>query len=268
MPFVFVDDPSDSRLADYRRIPDPVLLRAQGAFVAEGRLVVARLLATPGWETRSVLVSQAGRQGLGEVLEAAAARLPVFVAPLHVIREAGGFDFHRGCLAIGVRPPRLAATGLPTRPASLLVALAGITNADNVGTLFRCAAAFGAGGVLLDEACADPLYRKAIRTSMGTVFRLPFASTADLGPALQAWRSEGLTVVALTPNHEAMALADAPRLLRAVLVVGSEGTGLDDSMLRAADLRVRIPMAPGVDSLNVGVAAGIALYHFAHLLRR
>jgi tRNA G18 (ribose-2'-O)-methylase SpoU len=263
VPFVRIDHPADPRLADYRRIPDPVLLREQGAFVAEGRLVVARLLTTPGWRTRSVLVSEAARESLAEPLEAAATHLPVFVAPLDVIREAGGFNFHRGCLALGIRPPRLAAADLPTARRSVLVALAGIANVDNVGAVFRCAAAFGAGGILLDAACADPLYRKAIRTSMGTVFRVPFATEAHLGASLQAWRARGITVVALTPDAEALPLGEAPRPERAVLVVGSEGVGLEAPLLEAADLRVRIPMAPGVDSLNLGVAAGIALYHFS-----
>jgi tRNA G18 (ribose-2'-O)-methylase SpoU len=171
-----------------------------------------------------------------------------------------GFDFHRGCLALAWRP--LDPTPLDrVIHATRLLALEGIGNPDNVGGLFRTAFALGVESVLLDRATADPLYRKAIRTSMGATLQIPFARLDALGGDLATLRSHGFRVVALTPHPDAVPLQDvkAAEDDRLVILVGSEGFGLTSDTVAHADLRVRIPIDPRADSLNVVVAAGIAL---------
>jgi tRNA G18 (ribose-2'-O)-methylase SpoU len=190
------------------------------------------------------------------------------VASPETIRAIVGFKFHRGCLALGVR-------GEPVTPASLmepagprtLLALEGVTDPDNVGAVFRNAAAFGVAGVLLSSHCADPLYRKAIRVSMGATLSLPFAQAPDWPATLAALRHAGYRLVALCPGAEAedivQVAAQAPRRPRLALLMGAEGAGLSGATRAAADVEVRIPMAAGVDSLNVAAACGIALHRLA-----
>jgi tRNA G18 (ribose-2'-O)-methylase SpoU len=253
IPVACIDDP---RLDDYRNIPDPDLLRSRGIFIAEGRYVVRRLLASR-FRTRSILMTPAARDASGDVVEQAG-ELPLFVVSQETMNGIAGFNIHRGCLAVGERPPAAAWRDL-ARPASLVLVLEGVSNADNVGGLFRNAAAFGAGAVLLGPACADPLYRKAIRTSMGASLDVPFAALPDWPADLARLRADGFTLVALTPSGDArLSRAD-----RTALLVGHEGEGLSEDALSAADVRVRIPMAGGVDSINVATAAAIALYELS-----
>jgi tRNA G18 (ribose-2'-O)-methylase SpoU len=253
---------ADPRVADYADIPDPASLAARGLFVAEGRLVVRRLLASRRFRARSLLVNQAALASLRDVLDAAPGEIDVLLAPTDLLAAIAGFNFHRGCLAIGERP-RVAPEEVVAAPgaSSMVVALEGLSQADNVGSVFRNAAAFGVDGVLLDEACCDPLYRKALRTSMGAVLDLPWSRLAESG--LTRLRGAGYRLVALTPAAEATDVghyARVARHARTALLVGTEGAGLSPAWLAAADDRVRIPMAPGVDSLNVATATGIALY--------
>jgi tRNA G18 (ribose-2'-O)-methylase SpoU len=165
---VTVDDLDDPRVAEYRNIPDPELLLARGVFVAEGRHVVRHLLASDRFEAKSVLVSPTALDGLRDAL-GTQAPLPVYVMAVERLTALVGFNVHRGCLAIGVRPPG-APTAAWWREAArsrLVVAVERVGNADNLGALFRNALAFGAGGILLSPGCCDPLYRKSIRVSMG-----------------------------------------------------------------------------------------------------
>ncbi len=259
VPVLHLADAADPRLADYRGIPDPELARARGVFVAEGRLVVRRLLGSP-FVTRSVMVTATA---LGAVADLADAQpcLPVFVVAQEVMNTIAGFNIHRGCLAIGERPPSVPWDELARR-ASSLVALERVGNADNVGATFRAAAAFGAGGVLLDAACADPLYRKAIRTSMGASLQVGFAAGVTWPSALSRLRSDGWAVLGLTPDAAeplASVLASI-RGQRVALVLGHEGDGLTAEATAACTRLARIPMPGAVDSLNVAMAAGIALY--------
>lgn len=171
MPITRIDDPGDGRVTDYRNIPDPELVERQGVFVAEGRLVVRRLLESSGWTTRSVMVTETALASIRDLL-IERQHLAVYVVSQPVMSTVTGFDVHRGCLAVGERRPprqwqRVAAQ------ARLVVALERIGNPDNVGSVFRSAKAFGADGVLLGPSCADPLYRKAIRTSMGATLAGP-----------------------------------------------------------------------------------------------
>jgi tRNA G18 (ribose-2'-O)-methylase SpoU len=261
VPVLSIDDAGDARIADYRGIPDPELARTRGVFVAEGRLVVRRLLASR-FATRSVMVTPATLEALGNELEARA-DLPVLVVPQPVMNTVAGFNIHRGCLAIGERPAATSWESLAG--ARCLVALERVGNADNVGATFRAAAAFGAGGVLLDPACADPLYRKAIRTSMGAALQVPFATDVPYPEALAGLHRDGWIVVGLTPDataapaREVFARASGRRV---VLLLGHEGDGLGPAAAAACTHLARIPMQSGVDSLNVAMAAGVALYEW------
>jgi len=263
VPVLSIDDAGDPRLADYLGIPDPQLARGRGVFVAEGRLVVSRLLASR-FTTRSVMVTPAALDGVARELEGRPC-LPVFVVPQAVMNAVAGFNIHRGCLAIGERPAPVAWQDVVSGAARVLVALEHVGNADNVGATFRAAAAFGAGGVLLDGGCADPLYRKAIRTSMGAALHVPFVHDVPWTDALAGLRREGWAVVGLTPAAGAGSARDVfaqTRGARVVLVLGHEGDGISATTAAACTHLARIPMTAAVDSLNVAMAAGIALYEW------
>jgi len=266
---VRIESDADERLSDFRNIPDPDLLARRGLFVAEGRMVVTRLLAS-GLETRALLVTDTALVSLGESITNAVA--PVYVVPQAVMNSVAGFNFHRGCLAIGVRPPardwhEIIAASKRQDPACVprLVVLERVGNVDNVGAIFRNAAAFNVDGVLLQADCADPLYRKAIRTSMAASLRLPYA-TVPWPDTLRELGRQGWATVAMTPAREAPLLEQvAPSLgdRPVAIVLGHEGEGLTNDACRACTHRARIAMADGVDSVNVATAAAIALYEIA-----
>ena len=266
MPIVRVDDTQDPRLVDYRTVPDPVLLRERGLFVAESRLVVRELLAHPRLRTRSLLVTEAALESLRDLLDTRPDDLPIYVGTPQVLRQIVGFQVHRGCLAVGERSERANDAGLPRLlSARLVVVLEDVGNPDNVGGIFRNAAAFGAECVLLSPKCCDPLYRKAIRVSLGATLRVPFGHIDDWPDGLIRLRHMGFTIAALTPEPDAEDVedfvADVP--LRVALLLGTEGPGLSQAATARADRRVRIPIAPAIDSLNVATAAGIALHRIA-----
>lgn len=268
---MLIDDPDDPRVADYRAAFRD---RAPGLFLCEGRFVVGRLLAAPRFRTRSLLATPRALEDLREALGPAPP--PVFLASTATMRAIFGFKFHRGCLGLGERPAQIdspesvigpasaAGEGAPRAP-RLVIGLDDVSDPDNVGTIFRNAAAFGASGVLLSAGCADPLYRKTIRVSMAATLSIPFART-EWGHALDALPRGGYTLVALTPDRDAEPIGRAaPRLAsrRLALILGAEGSGVGPRSRERADVCVRIPMAPGVDSLNVATACGIALHRLA-----
>ena len=254
-----VSAPDDPRLEPYRRVGDHAWLKSQGLFVAEGRLLLERLAAARKYQIESVLLSPAALDALRPV----AARLeqPVYVAPQPVLKELTGFNFHRGCLALARRPP--AASVEAFAGARRLVGLEGVGNPDNIGGAFRAASAFDVDGVLLDAGSGDPFYRKALRTSMGAVLQVPFASVAHWHHGWDALRRAGFRIVALTTDAHAIPVdrfaADVVPEDRILLVAGAEGSGLGADSLSRADARVTIPMSAAVDSLNVTVAVAIAL---------
>jgi tRNA G18 (ribose-2'-O)-methylase SpoU len=258
----------DPRVQDYRAVREPELVRRRGLFIAEGRLVVGRLLALRRYTIRSILVSEAGLAALREqAADGLDARpdLPLYLAAPDVIDAIGGFHFHRGCLAIAERPPDLDADALigAAAPGHPLVVLEAIAQADNVGSILRNAHAFGAAGVLLDPASVDPLYRKALRTAMGAALVVPWARLEPWPDGLARLQRAGITLAALTPRstaHPLRAFVDAYAGGPVALLVGAEGSGLHDATLAAADVQVRIAMAPGADSVNVATATGIALH--------
>ena len=258
--------PGDARVRDYQSVADPELVRRRGLFVAEGRLVVERLIGLGRYAIRSLLLSDAALRALEPALASLPPAVPIFVCEAETFRGITGYDVHRGCLALAERPEEAPADAL-LRDAKLVVVLDGVTNADNVGGVFRNAAAFGADAVLLDAGSCDPLYRKAIRTSMAATLRVPFARLdGDWPAALADLKTRGFTLVALTPAEPARGLeefAASRRPGRLALVFGSEGSGVSAASAAAADHRVRIPIHPDVDSLNLAVAAGIALHAVA-----
>jgi tRNA G18 (ribose-2'-O)-methylase SpoU len=261
-----IDRGDDPRVAEYRNVPDPELVRARGLFVAEGRLVVRRVIEDGRYRLRSVLVTEAAHRSLEPWLRTLPPHIAVYVCEVADFLGITGYNIHRGCLALVERPAPAAIDQL-LAGARTIVALEAIANADNVGGIFRNAAAFGAEGVLLSPTCCDPLYRKAIRTSMGASLRVPFARADDWPAALAVLRAQRFAVVALTPREPAESLdafTSRERPSRVALILGTEDAGLSTLVEDAADYRVRIPISEGVDSLNVAVAAGIAL----HALRR
>jgi tRNA G18 (ribose-2'-O)-methylase SpoU len=276
VPIIHVDDPADSRLEDYRNVPDAQLIEERGIFVAEGRLVVRRLLEDGRFRTRSVLVTETALAALGNPDHG---DVPTYVVPQWIINAITGFNIHRGCLAIGERSaPQSWQDAAAT--ARRLVIVERVANADNIGSIFRNAAAFGADAVLLDATCTDPLYRKAIRTSMGATLRVPFARIIPWPVALRELKAMGWTLVALTPSGETTiddfrlkpeatvttGPAEAGHYVRQIaIVVGHEGDGLTAEALDACDVRARIPMAAGADSLNVATACAVALYELTRV---
>jgi tRNA G18 (ribose-2'-O)-methylase SpoU len=260
-----IEDPADPRVAEYAGAGPEARGRSASLFLAEGRLVVRRLLEGSRYRTRSLLLTEPALHDLRDAIADRGAA--VYVAAAATIRSIVGFKFHRGCLALGERePPAPVATVTGPAGSRIVLALEELADPDNVGAVFRNAAAFGAGGVLLSPGCADPLYRKAIRVSMGATLSTPFTRVG--WPAgLEALRAAGYALIALTPDRRAEDIGRAVERglpsRRLALLVGAEGTGLSDRTRAAADLCVRIPMAPGVDSLNAATASGIALHRLA-----
>lgn len=261
---ISIEDPDDPRIAPYKGAGDPGLLRDGHAFIAEGRLVVRRLLADSYMRTQSVMVTAAALESVRDLLDKAPAHLPVFVVSRGVIETVTGFDIHRGCLAVGERPTAADPAALLDRDGPAIV-LERVSNPDNIGGVFRNAAALGASVVLLSPGCGDPLYRKAIRTSMGASLVLPFAFVDQWPAGLEMLREAGMHLVALTPSEAAVDIDDAATTLRRrriALLLGNEGYGLSDGALARADAHVKIAMRAGTDSLNVAAAAAIALHVF------
>jgi tRNA G18 (ribose-2'-O)-methylase SpoU len=254
-----VSDPADPRLDDFRNLMDAdVRPDRRGIVIAEGVNVVQRLAASP-YSMRAVVGVPARIEALRPVLEPL--QVPLYSVDKWLLSDVVGFRVTRGVLASADRPAPLDAADL-VRAARRVAVLEGLNDFENLGALFRNAAAFGVDAVLLDARCADPLYRRSVRVSMGHVLRVPFAVLPDPWPAaLEVLR--GFTLLALTPGASAVALRDVAVPERWAVLLGAEGPGLSPDALDAADLRVRIPMAGGVDSLNVATAAAVA---FAQLV--
>ena len=255
----------DERIGDFRALTD-LELRTRweppnGLFIAEGELVIRRALKA-GYRLRSVLVDEKRVEQFADLPDAAV----IHAATPDVLEAITGFHVHRGVLASFHRRP------LPTVPELLrsarrLVVLEGLNTHTNLGALFRSAAALGIDAVVLSPSCADPLYRRAVRVSMGEVFAIPYAKADAWPEALAEVRAEGFRLLALTPGDDAVALQElsARDRERPALMLGAEGPGLSRAALAAADVRVAIPMQNGVDSLNVATAAAIAFWELARI---
>ena len=260
---VVITDPDDERIADYRALTD-VELRTRwepphGLFIAEGELVLRRALRA-GYGLRSVLVDAKRVDQVGPL------PAPVYAAGQDVLAATTGFHVHRGVLASFHRRPLPDAADV-LRRATRVAILEDVNNHTNLGAIFRGAAALGMDAVLLSPSCADPLYRRSVRVSMGEVFAVPYARLEPWPDALRVVRAEGFTLLALTPAPDALPIQrlDAARRARPALLLGAEGAGLTADAQRAADQRVVIPMRAGVDSLNVAAAAAVAFWELSRV---
>ncbi|GAC1314625.1 MAG: RNA methyltransferase [Acidimicrobiales bacterium] len=265
---IAIDDPDDPRLADYVGLTDRDLRRRvefggeRGIFIAEGVLVIGELLRSP-YPVRSLLLTPARHAQLEPVL--AGLQAPVYVAEHRVMKHVTGFDIHRGAVGAAERLALPALADL-LRGRHRIAMLEGINDHENLGVLFRNASAFGVEAVVLDPTCADPLYRRSVRVSMGHALRVPFGRAEPWPAALQTVVDAGFDVVALTPSVSARPVEELDRYReagRVAILVGAEGPGLSQAVLNAATFACRIGMAPGVDSLNVAAAAAVAFHRAA-----
>lgn len=259
---LLIDSLDDSRLDAYRE------LRHKGRqppelFVAEGEKLATRLFES-GCLTRSVLCTTAAFERLKHVIPAESA---IYLAPTSLISRLIGFRFHRGVIACGVRPPEQTLDSLLAQLSGaephMLVALPEIRDPENLGTIVRTAAAFGAAGVLVGRAGTDPFSRRVLRTSMGSVLKVPIVPIDDWSAVAGSLHAAGFHTVATVLDPTAQRLADADRPARLAMFFGNEDAGLPADLVRACWQQVRLPMSAGVDSLNVAVAAGIVLHHYS-----
>lgn len=262
--FIDIDDPADSRLADYVSLRDVNLRKSleaeHGLFIAEGAKVIRRACEA-GYPPRSFLLAPRWIDGLRDLFDDL--DVEVYVVSEALAEQVTGFHVHRGALASMCRQTRWSAADLTD--ARRLVVCEDIVDHTNVGAIIRCAAGIGWDGVLLAPRAADPLYRRAIKTSMGTVFQLPWARLEDWSGGLDELRNHGFTVAAMALSDDSVTLDEFSADLRAnprkvALLMGTEGAGLSSHWISQADVVVRIPMAGGVDSLNVAAAAAVACY--------
>jgi tRNA G18 (ribose-2'-O)-methylase SpoU len=263
-----IGDAGDPRLADYVCLTDVHLRRSleaeHGLFVAEGEKVIRRAIEA-GYPVRSMLVTQ---EKLATVADLARDRgAPLYVVPAPVAEQLTGYQVHRGALA-SLRRRSLPPVAEVVAGSTRIVVLEDLVDHGNVGAIFRCAAALGVDAVILSPRCADPLYRRAVKVSMGAVFAIPYARLTDWHGGLAELRSAGFQLLALTPDQSAVPIGQVATGERAALLLGTEGDGLSSRWLTAADTTVCIPMAAGamaagVDSLNVVAAAAIACQFFA-----
>jgi tRNA G18 (ribose-2'-O)-methylase SpoU len=255
-----VDSIDDPRVAPYRNLRDRTL-RGESIFVTEGRVLTRRLLESP-FEAESVLAAEGF---VAEFAPLAGDRTALYVAAESLLLEIVGFPFHRGVLGCGRRPPAKTLAELMAavdRPGPLcLVICPEVTKPENLGLVFRAAAGLGVDGVLLGQRCCDPLSRRALRVSMGGVLGVPFARSQNVLEDLQTLKTlYGLELLATVLDGRAEPIQQVRWPPRAGLLLGNEADGLGDHYLSLCDRRLTIPMRPGTDSLNLGVAAGIFLY--------
>ncbi len=291
--FTFVQDAADPRLADYVRLTDVELRKSleasHGLFMAEGEKVIHRAVAA-GYAVRSLLATERKAAALASLADVCGG--PAYVVPDEVADRLTGYHVHRGALAAMDRRPLPAVPEVldgarnpvilediidhtnvggaiqHTKPANRVLVLEDIVDHGNVGGIFRCAAALGIDAVILSPRCADPLYRRAVKVSMGAVFAVPYARMTDWYGGLAELRSAGFRLLALTPDQSATAIDKVTMGERVALMLGTEGDGLSSRWLHESDQPVCIPMNPaamavGVDSLNVVAAAAIACHSLA-----
>lgn len=257
-----ITDASDERLTDYRDLTDVALRRViepeGGLYIAESAKVIARAIAA-GHRPRSVLVQEKWLPDIEELVTDAA--VPAYVVAPEIAESLTGYAVHRGALA-SMHRPELPPVAEVVADAGLVVVLEDIVDHTNVGAIFRAAAGLGADAVLISPRCADPLYRRSVRVSMGTVFQVPWTRLPEWGEARAVLHEAGFELAALALSDEALSLDDfsAGRPERVALMLGAEGDGLSRRALEAADTVVTIPMAGGVDSLNVAAASAVALW--------
>ena len=265
---VDVDDPADPRLDDFRDLNSidrrPDLPSGKGLVIAEGVLVVQRMLASR-FTARAFLGTDRRLRELADDLRVTSA--PYYRASAEVMAEVIGFHLNRGVLGAAPRPRELTVDEV-IADARTVAVLEGVNDHENLGSIFRNAAGLDVDGVVFGTGCADPLYRRAVRVSMGHALLVPYAWAPEWPDELAALRDKGFRLLSMTPNPAARTLADAMADLtddRVAMLVGAEGPGLSERAMRATDERVRIPMSRGTDSLNVATAAALAFYERARV---
>ncbi|MBF6171631.1 TrmH family RNA methyltransferase [Nocardia blacklockiae] len=255
-----IDDPADPRVADFRDLNSadrrPDLPGGKGLVIAEGVVVVQRMLASRFTPFALLGVGRRYETLAGDL---AGSAVPYYRASAEVMAEVVGFHLNRGVLA-AARRPAAATVDEVLAGARTIAVLEGVNDHENIGSIFRNAAGLGADAILFGDRCADPLYRRAVRVSMGHVLRVPFAHLPSWPDGLEMLRDKGFRLIALTPDPAAATLATALTGDRVALLLGAEGPGLTEAAMAATDVRARIPMAPGTDSLNVATAAAMAFY--------
>ncbi len=267
-----ITDAEDPRIEEFRSIRERDLVGRLGCFIAEGTVVLRMLAAAhrrqAGFVAEKILILENRLAGVAEILAEFPEDVPVYVADSAVLDGIVGFHLHRGVLALGRRTSEPSAAELVARlPQKALVAAAiGISNHDNIGSIFRNAAAFGADAVLLDETCCDPLYRKALRVSVGSVLQVSYARGGSVGDLVAALVDGGFAVWGLSPSGRSE-IRSVPVSPRMALLTGSEGSGLPQALMERIET-VGIAQAPGLDSLNAATATGIALFQLASVQGR
>ncbi|MFA7324240.1 MAG: RNA methyltransferase [Candidatus Nanopelagicales bacterium] len=268
MPVALIFDLSDPRLGDYFRLTDVALRTSfeseHGLYIAESAKVLRRALAA-GHRPRSLLMSLEWRERMSDLIdevEASFPGTPVFIGEVALVEEIAGFHVHRGVLASMHRPVLPSVDSLIAEGRQRLVVLDGIVDHTNIGAIFRSVAGLGADAVLLSGQCADPLYRRSVRVSMGAVFQIPWTRLPQWPSDLGELKARGFTIAAMALTAEAVTLEEFSRGApeRLAIVLGSEGDGLSQDSLAQADVIVRIPMAHGLDSLNVAAASAVAMW--------
>jgi tRNA G18 (ribose-2'-O)-methylase SpoU len=269
---VVIDHADDPRIAAFRNIRERDLTGRQGRFIAEGTVVLRMLAAAHRsvgpFRAECVLVLKNRLAGVSEILSDFPADVPVYVADADVLDAIAGFHLHRGILALGCKTDEAGATPLAKclPQSSLVLVGCGISNHDNLGAMFRNAAAFNADAVFLDSTCCDPLYRKALRVSVGSVLAVPYSRVGGAVEMLEGLVTEGFSIWSLSPSGETE-IRDIPASDKMALVIGTEGEGLPEAVL-SRFRTARIAQSASLDSLNAGTASGLALYHMASIMGR
>lgn len=263
-----IEDPHDPRIAEFRDIRERDLVGRHGRFIAEGTVVLRMLAAAHGRETsvfraEKILLLENRLDGIADLMAEFPPDVPVYVASGPVLDQIAGFHLHRGVLAVGRRAGEHDSAGLLASlgETALIGVCCGISNHDNIGSIFRNAAAFGVSALLLDETCCDPLYRKALRVSVGSVLSVPFARGGAALDLLEQVHQSGFAIWGLSPRGS-RDIRDVPKVNRVALVTGTEGEGLPSHIMERFQT-ARIPQMPQLDSLNAATATGIALYEMA-----
>ncbi len=252
----------DRRIAGYRNLKDSQLRERQSRFIIEGKLVLERFVIESPMTCESVLVLEKHVETVKKLKMVSGKSFDIFQASQEVMDAIVGFNFHRGFLALGKRSEELELSKIVSS-SSLLVLLERVLNPENIGSVFRNAAALGADAVILSADCADPLYRLATRVSIGTTTTLPWIRVSDFASTLMTLRSFGVRLFAMSPSCDSQSLSCSDTTHRpAAIVLGSEGDGLTAASIDACDATLRIDMANEVDSLNVATAAAVGLFHF------
>ncbi len=256
---IFINDLADKRLGAYLNIKERDLTGRQSRFIAEGKVVLRVLLQSAQFEAESLLITENKLAGMQDILSLCSSDVPVYVVSSAHMDQIAGFNVHRGILAVGKRktPSDINRLIKSIPENGVMLILCGISNHDNIGSIFRNAAAFEASCVLLDETCCDPLYRKAIRVSVGATLQVPYTHNGQIDDIINAVAEAGINLIALSPQST-QSLYELPAHGRTALLLGTEGDGLPPHLLTSLQT-ARIPMSRHFDSLNVATASGIAL---------